>query len=93
MHVPNYAKDIYLNDKREYVPPFAEFETLEELFEIPFVKQYRDVYIFTQYAKGSYDGILMAMLENNTRWRAIGWVEDSSILDTLPEWTEVRVEK
>lgn len=93
MHVPGFARDLYLNDKWEYEIPFEHFETLEELLNVSFVRRHSEDKTFTQYAKNQDDGLLIAMRRDNTEQWVIGKVQDSEVLTPLPEWRSVRVEK
>lgn len=87
-HVPGFVRDLYLNDEREYVIPSEDFETLEELLNIPFVVHIKDSFDFTQFAKSQ--SYLMVMANDNTKWYVVGEVQDKSVLGSLPDFESVK---
>lgn len=84
-HIPGFCSGLE--------PQSAEFETLKDLIEIPWVKRWKDSLdkgdTFTGYARGSEtkeEHLLMAMYNNNTRWFVIGYMTKDSVSELVPEW-------
>lgn len=86
-HIPNFV------DWREPKPSF-EFETLEELLNHKIVASYSKWDGFTRYAKsGDVENHLMIMFENNESWWVVGRVKDTSVLNELPNYQDLKVPK
>ena len=86
-HIPNFV------DWREPKPSF-DFETLEELLNHEIVASYSKWQGFTQYAKStSNENFLMILFENNKSQWVVGRVEDASVLSTLPNWQDLKIQE
>ena len=74
-HYPAYCQE----------PPsiVEEFSNIDELLEIPFVKEWKDKPAFYRYSIS--DNILMAELFGGTEWWVIGYI-DECIDGWFPEW-------
>jgi len=78
-HIPSF---IDVNKKLEWI----NFNTIEELLNIPFVKQWakpmdgKDFLCFALY--GNY---LLVIHDDGFHWWTVGYIENSSSID-LPKW-------
>jgi hypothetical protein len=63
-----------------------DFETLEELLNIPWVKRWSEDESFHCLAKGGEK--LMAVLENGKKWWVVGMIENPDDID-LPKFKDV----
>lgn len=76
-HIPNACKDGNELDE------INEFNSLEELLEIPYVKKQTDRKTFYRYSLS--ENHLMAEYESGYNWWVLGFINDISNLD-LPKW-------
>jgi hypothetical protein len=80
-HIPNFVSGID--------PVTQNFETLEELLNIDFVKQWGDDEDFHQFSIGPYGDRWHLMVEQNNgeRWWVLGYITDI-VRDelNLPNW-------
>lgn len=69
----------------------VEFSTIEQLKEIPFVKDFAQLKNFHQfsYSKMAQDRYaLMAEYKEGYEWWVIGYMDDAKLAEQLPEWKE-----
>jgi len=61
------------------------FETKEELLEIPYVKQFTNVWGFARFSKS--ESMLMIELDSGYKWYVIGYLLFPNLID-LPQWVK-----
>lgn len=87
---------------RQHIPAFIsggepksnEFSSLEELFNIDWVKQWADTNEFHRFSLSSdkylSGGVhLMAEYKEGTEWWVVGYISDDEITRQLPIWKPV----
>jgi hypothetical protein len=71
----------------EYDKSKIEFNTLEELINIDFVKHWMNLKDFYRFSISPERDLLMAELNNGAEWWVIGYLENANI--HLPIWNSV----
>lgn len=81
-HIPNFVSV-------DGPLPEAQFETLQELLEIPFVKRWAESPNFHRFSLSKYmlmgNANLLVELRGGREWWVVGAIDDSTGID-LPQW-------
>lgn len=90
-----------MNEIKRYRPSFCEgfpeesqeFESLEELLRIPWIKKWEESDGFFKWAKSCrpLQSSLMALFDGGKKWWVAGFIKDAESLD-LPNLTDVWIE-
>jgi hypothetical protein len=82
---------------------FSDFNSTDELFEIPFVRNFREGVEgsnFFQYSYSEYSQtdeqrrfVLIAEYDKGKHWFVIGFTDNNEIIKTLPRWEQSKKEQ
>jgi hypothetical protein len=92
-HIPGWAFD-----PRDEPPPSVAVGSVAELLEVAWIKSWREHPTFRRYSisrrpefPGAYP-LLMVEFDEGREWWVVAYLNDSTLLASLPEWKPVRAE-